>query len=114
MISTTNTVVESVKYVASPAVNHDGVLRIPAFVRASGMKIPAAPSMVHQQCTISDCTNHLSNSGTDPAALSHMLEHHQYKKKKSCVSIQSCIKSSCNQIAAGAYVLDEHDLNYIL
>jgi hypothetical protein len=51
-------------------------LRIPAFVRASGMKIPAAPSIAHRQCTISDCTNHLSNSGSDPAI--NKEHEHQY------------------------------------
>jgi hypothetical protein len=43
------------------------VLRISAFVRGSGMKIPANPSIVHWQCTISDGTIHLSSSGSEPA-----------------------------------------------
>jgi hypothetical protein len=44
-----------------------GVERISAFVRGSGMKIPANPSIVHWQCTTSDGTIHLSSSGSDPA-----------------------------------------------
>jgi len=51
--STMNSVVVSVKYSNSPAVYHEGVLRIPIFVRNSGMKIPAAPNMAHLQCTSS-------------------------------------------------------------
>lgn len=66
IISTMNRVVVSVKYSSSPAVYQDGVLRIPSFVNNSGMKIPAAPNIAHLQCTISDCTFHLSVSGSDP------------------------------------------------
>jgi hypothetical protein len=70
MSSTTKSVVVSVKYSCSPAVYHDGVLRMPILVRSSGMKIPAAPSIAHRQCTSSACTFHRKLSGSDPATRS--------------------------------------------
>ncbi|GER56387.1 2-nonaprenyl-3-methyl-6-methoxy-1,4-benzoquinol hydroxylase [Striga asiatica] len=63
--STMKSVVVSVKYSCSPAVYHDGVLRIPIFVRNSGMKMPAAPSIAHLQWTSSACWFHFKLSGSD-------------------------------------------------
>ncbi|KAG9146308.1 hypothetical protein Leryth_008005 [Lithospermum erythrorhizon] len=66
--STTNNVVVSVKYSCSPAVYHEGVFRMPIFVRNSGINIPAAPNIAHLQCTSSACAFHLKVSGSDPVA----------------------------------------------
>ncbi|KRX32160.1 hypothetical protein T09_10381, partial [Trichinella sp. T9] len=58
-------VVVSVKYSCSPAVYHEGVFRMPIFVKNSGMKIPAAPNIAHRQCTSSACVFHFRLSGSD-------------------------------------------------
>nr|AFK42484.1 unknown [Lotus japonicus] len=65
MSSTMKRVVVSVKYSCSPAVYHEGVFRIPIFVRNSGMKMPAAPNIAHLQWTSSAWTSHLRLSGSD-------------------------------------------------
>jgi hypothetical protein len=67
MSSMMKRVVVSVKYCCSPAVYQKGVLRTPILVRNSGMKMPAAPSIAHRQCTSSACTFHRRLSGSDPA-----------------------------------------------
>lgn len=80
MSSIMKSVVLSVKYSCSPAVYHEGVFRMPIFVKNSGMNIPAAPSIAHLQCTSSACWFHLRLSGSDPV---------KYQTQKSLLVNQS-------------------------
>jgi hypothetical protein len=91
MSSMMKRVVVSVKYCCSPAVYQKGVLRTPILVRNSGMKMPAAPSIAHRQCTSSACTFHRRLSGSDPAhteSPAHPWTVSYQSPKRLCMHVQ--------------------------